>query len=291
MGLKIVGKNLLGQRSMMVAKMVLMVLGLLLISLPAIVNAELPAKEAVTGMEFVPIKGGCYAMGDSAGDGDSSERPVHEVCVGDFLMGKHEVTNEQFRKFRPGHSSGTYEGLPLNDDKQPVVNVSWEDAVAFAKWLSGKTGQAYRLPTEAEWEYAARAGATSSRFWGNNPDDACKYANVADITAKNRWKSWKAHYCDDKFTVSAPVGSFQPNAFGLYDMLGNVWEWAEDVYNSGAYAKLPRNNPVFEGSGEYRVMRGGGWSNGPAGVTASHRVGLTPTFGHHGLGFRLVRTK
>jgi len=242
-------------------------------------------------MELVFVKGGCYEMGDSAGDGDSNERPVHEVCVGDYYFGKFEVTNSEYRKFRPGHSSGSYEGMSLNDDRQPAVFVSWDDATAFAKWLSGQTGKTFRLPTEAEWEYAARAGSKTNRFWGNNPDDACKYANVADITAKKRWPKWTAFYCDDKFAVAAPVGSFQPNAWGLHDMLGNAWEWTQDVYDSAAYTKLPRNNPMHEGSGEYRVMRGGGWSNGPLGVRSSHRVALDPPFGHHALGFRLVMVK
>lgn len=114
---------------------------------------------------------------------------------------------------------------------------------------------------------------------------------MADISSKSRWKTWKTHYCDDKFVVASPVGSFQSNSYGLYDMLGNVWEWVEDVYDDAAYSKLPRNNPVFQGEGEYRVMRGGGWSNGPLGVRSTNRVGLMPTFGHHGLGFRLVRVK
>jgi formylglycine-generating enzyme required for sulfatase activity len=254
-----------------------------------VANAETPYVDTVTGMEFALIKGGCYEMGDSVGDGDTNERPVREVCVNDFFIGRYEVTNAQFGKFKPNHNSGTYEGLTLNDDKQPVVNVSWENALAFAKWLSQKTGQTYRLPTEAEWEYAARAGTKTSRFWGNNPDDACRYANVADMTAKKRWPRWTSFFCDDGFAVSAPVGSFKPNGYGLYDMLGNVWEWTQDVYNSEAYTRLPKNNPVYEGSGEYRVMRGGGWSNGPLGVRDSHRVGLTPAFGHHALGFRLVK--
>ncbi|MBF0505702.1 MAG: formylglycine-generating enzyme family protein [Nitrospirae bacterium] len=267
------------------------VLMFFLVVSPVVVNAETPITDPVTGMELVFIKGGCYDMGDSAGDGDSNERPVHEVCVNDFYMGKYDVTNEQFRKFQPEHNSGGFEGLSLNGDKQPVVFVSWDDAVAFAKWLSQKTGQTYRLPTEAEWEYAARAGTKTKYFWGNNPDEACKYANVSDMSAKKRWKTWPAFYCDDKFLVSAPVGSFQPNQFGLYDMLGNVWQWCEDVYSSSAYTRLPKNNPVFEGSGEYHVERGGGWSNGPLGVRVSHRVPLTPEFGHHALGFRLVRVK
>ncbi|MGO9379370.1 MAG: formylglycine-generating enzyme family protein [Dissulfurispiraceae bacterium] len=252
-------------------------------------NAEPPFVDAVTGMEFVFIKGGCYEMGDPSGE--SNDRPVHEVCVSDFYIGRYDVTNEQFRQFRPDHNSGQFEGMSVNEGKQPVVNVTWEDAVAFAKWLSQRSGRTYRLPTEAEWEYAARAGTNTTYFWGNNPDDACQYANVADLTAKKRWKNWTVFNCVDNFVVSAPVGSFLPNGFGLYDMLGNVWQWVEDVYNKAAYTKLPRYNPVYEGIGIYRVIRGGGWSNGPLGVRVSHRVPLTPDFGHHALGFRLVMTK
>ena len=263
----------------------------LLIAYPVSVHADAGHTDpAATGMEFVSVKGGCFEMGDSVGDGDSNERPVHEVCVSDFSIGKYEVTNAQFKKFRPQHKSGTSKGLDLDTDTQPVVAVSWEDAVAFAKWLSQETGQKYRLPTEAEWEYAARAGSKTSRFWGNNPDEACKYANVGDLTAKERWSTWTTFACNDGFAVAAPVGSFMPNGYGLNDMLGNVWEWCEDIYNSEAYGKLPKDNPVYEGSGEYRVIRGGGWSNGPLGIRSSHRVGLSPDFGHQSLGFRLVKT-
>ena len=151
-------------------------------------NAAPPVVDAVTGMEFVFIKGGCYEMGDPAGD--SNDRPLHAVCVSDFYIGNRDVTNEQFRKFRPDHDSGTFDGMSVNDDKQPVVNVSWEDAVAFARWLSQRSGNNYRLPTEAEWEYAARAGTKTTYFWGDNPGDACKYANVADLSAKKRWPKW-----------------------------------------------------------------------------------------------------
>jgi len=273
----------------MTFKMPAVVLILFFFICPAAVHAAASYIDPSTGMELVFLKGACYEMGDSVGDGDTNERPVHDVCVSDFYIGKYDVTNAQFRQFKPAHNSGAYEKLTLNDDKQPVVNVSWEDAQAFAKWLSKKTGQTYRLPTEAEWEYAARAGTKTGRFWGNNPDDACQYANVADMTAKKRWPRWTSFFCDDGFAVSAPVGSFKPNGYGLYDMLGNVWQWTQDVYSSEAYTRLPKNDPLYEGSGEYRVMRGGGWSNGPLGVRASHRVGLTPAFGHHALGFRLVK--
>lgn len=263
---------------------------LLLFAYVPLVRAATPSTDPATGMEFISVPGGCYLMGDSVGDGDPNERPVHEVCVSDFSIGKSEVTNAQYKKFFPQHNSGDSQGSTLNDDNQPVVNVSWENAVAFAKWLSEKSGQAYRLPTEAEWEFAARGGSLQSRFWGNNPDEACKYANVADMTAKKQWANWTSFACDDGYAVSAPVGSYLPNSYGLYDMLGNAWEWCEDIYNSEAYTKLPKDNPVYGGSGEYRVMRGGGWSNGPLGIRSSHRVGLSPSFGHHSLGFRLVKT-
>jgi len=263
---------------------------ILLFACPAAVNAGTVYTDSTTGMEFVPVKGGCYQMGDSVGDGDLNERPVHEVCVSDFSIGKFEVTNAQFKKFRPQHNSGKSQNVSLDEDSQPVVNVSWEEAVAFSKWLSQQSGQKYRLPTEAEWEFAARAGSNQSHYWGNSSDEACKYANVADMTAKKQWAKWTTFTCDDGYAVSAPVGKFMPNGYGLYDMLGNAWEWCEDIYNSEAYAKLPKDNPIFGGSGEYRVMRGGGWSNGPLGIRNSHRVGLSPDFGHHALGFRLVKT-
>ena len=253
-------------------------------------HAESPYVDPSTGMKFVFIKGGCFQMGDSVGEGEPSERPAHEVCVSDFYLGQDEVTNGQFKKFRPQHNSGKSQGISLDEEKQPVVNVSWEDAVGFAQWLSQKSGQTYRLPTEAEWEYAARAGSNQSRFWGNNPNEACTYANVADLKAKEHREKWTVFSCNDGYAVSAPVGSFKPNGYGLYDMMGNVWEWCEDVYNSEAYTKLPKDNPLYAGYGEYRVMRGGGWSNGPLGIRSSHRVGLSPDFGHHSLGFRLVKT-
>lgn len=263
---------------------------LLLFSCVQVIHAETSYTDPSTGIDFISIKGGCYQMGDSTGGGDPSERPVHEVCVSDFFIGKFEVTNAQYKKFRPQHDSGSSQNFSLNGDNQPVVNVSWEDAVAFAEWLSRKSGQTFRLPTEAEWEYAARAGSTQSCFWGNNPDEACTYANVADMTAKKQRAKWTAFTCDDGYAVAAPVGSFKPNGYGLHDVLGNVWEWCQDTYNSEAYTKLPKDNPVYEGSGEYRSMRGGGWSNGPRGVQGFHRVGLSPDFGHHALGFRLVKT-
>ncbi len=250
--------------------------------------------EPVTGMEFVYVPGGCYEMGSPSGekDRDSDEGLVHEVCVDGFWMGKTEVTNGQFRKFKGGHDSGDYQGNSLNGDDQPVVEVSWEEAKAFAQWLTrqGGGGGSFRLPTEAEWENACRAGTRTARFWGDDPDEACRYANVADRTAKRRWSDWTIHDCDDGYAVTAPVGSFRPNAFGIYDLLGNVWEWCEDWYDKDAYSKHARNNPIVDASGSNRVGRGGSWDLGPRFVRCANRYLISPGDGNFNLGFRLLRT-
>jgi len=231
-------------------------------------------------------------MGDTFGDGQGDEKPVHEVCVDDFYMGKYEVTNAQYRKFKSGHDSKSYEGYSLNGDNQPVVEVSWNDAKEYADWLSSKTGQRYRLPTEAEWEYAARAGSSSRNYWGSSKEDACRYANVHDRTSKSAFSSftWENHNCDDGYKVTAPVGSFQPNSFGLYDMMGNAWEWTNDWYGKDYYSGSPRNNPAGPSSGADRVLRGGSWFGRPDYVRASLRIGDSPDYRGYGIGFRLLRT-
>lgn len=246
--------------------------------------------EPTMGMEFVWVPGGCFQMGSY--DGEADEKPVHEVCVDGYWMGKYEVTNAQYRKFKSGHDSGKYEGVSLNGGNQPVVYVSCEDAQAFVTWLNqrGAGSGTFRLPTEAEWEYAARGGTTTSRFWGDDPDQACGYANISDRTAKRQWPGWTITGCDDGFAATAPVGSFRPNAFGLYDMLGNVWEWTEDIYGDKAYGSLGRDNPIYTGGGSYRVTRGGSWADAPAHVRCAFRGNRESGGRGSGLGFRLVRT-
>ncbi len=180
----------------------------------------------------------------------------------------------------------------LDGNDQPAVRVSWEDAKKFAKWLTGKSGHEFRLPSEAEWEYACRAGTKTARFWGDDPDDACRYANVHDLTSKriNKDFTWTHHNCDDGHAVTAPVGSFRPNDFGLHDMLGNAWEWCEDIYASDAYSKHQLNNPIYTGGGSYRVIRGGSWGPDPAGVRCAFRYNDSPASRNADLGFRLLRT-
>ena len=211
-----------------------------------------------------------------------NEGPVHEVCVDGFWLGKYEVTNGQYRKYKPGHSSKDFQGRSLNSDRQPAVDMSWNDAKGFAAWLSGKGNGKFRLPTEAEWEYAARAGTRTARYWGDSPDQACTFANVADQSADRQWPNWTVHNCDDGHAVAAPVGSFRPNNFGLYDMLGNAWEWCENVYDKNAYTSHSRQEPRSTSGGSVRVVRGGGWNKDPKRVRAAVRfesvVGGSTTF-------------
>jgi sulfatase modifying factor 1 len=263
-------------------------------------------KDPVTGMEFVWVPRGCYMMGQTESEKQylikdagketynkyfKRELPRHEVCIDGFWMAKHEVTNRQYKLFKQGHTSKDYKGVGLNSDNQPVTYVSWNDAKAFVKWLNNKTGHRFSLPTEAQWEYAARAGTYTIRFWGDDPDDACQYANVHDQTSKNKFSDfiWANHNCNDGYAGSAPVGSFAPNDFGLHDMLGNAWEWCEDVYDSKVYSKHSKNSPLVTSGGSARVFRGGSWGSVPWSVRPAHRGGHKPAFMIPYLGFRLIR--
>ncbi|MGA2401954.1 MAG: SUMF1/EgtB/PvdO family nonheme iron enzyme [Syntrophobacteraceae bacterium] len=252
-------------------------------------------KEPVTGLVFVWVPGGCFLMGSPKSEKDRSEDegPVHEVCVDGFWMGKTAVTNAQFRQFQKEHDSRDYAGHSLNGDSQPAVFVSWQDANNFSQWLTGQNGGQYnfRLPTEAEWEYACRAGSETTRYWGEDSSRACIYENVADYTAEKQLGIKSVHECDDGYAATAPVGSFQSNAFGLYDMLGNVLEWCSDVYGVDSYVRHDRSNPqnTDVSMGQSRVIRGGCW-HGSADSTrcAVRRSGL-PDGMNDDLGFRIVR--
>ncbi|MGE4297132.1 MAG: formylglycine-generating enzyme family protein [Desulfovibrionaceae bacterium] len=226
--------------------------------------------EPITGMEFVWVPGGCFQMGSENGAED--EKPVHEVCVDGFWMGKCEVTNAQYRVFRSVHDSGAYEGHSLNGQDQPVVNVSWDDARGYAAWLSNKGNGRFRLPTEAEWEYAARSGGKAERFAGGQ-----------DV---NRL-AWYARNSDSR---THPVGRKTPNGLGLYDMSGNVYEWCQDRHSSGYYASSPRENPPGPSEGSGNMCRGGSWFDGPWYLRSTSRTPATPLTAGELIGFRLLRT-
>ena len=173
-----------------------------------------------------------------------------------------------------------------------MVNVSWNDAVAFCKWLSRKQGNSYRLPTEAEWEYACRAGTTTQYWSGDDPETLAKVGNVADATLKAKFPDWKGTMkASDGYVFTSPVGSFRANPFGLYNMHGNAWQWCRaDWYDESYYDASPEDDPKGPDSGSFRVLRGGSWGGGPFDARSAGRGQLTPVFRFFLTGFRAART-
>lgn len=185
-------------------------------------------------------------------------------------------------------------GFPQTDD-HPVVCVTWHDAVAYAAWISQKAGRTYRLPSEAEWEFAARAGTTGTRWWGDSRSSACANANVADLSLANALNlDRRPQYtfrCTDGYVYTAPVGSFRANPFGLFDMLGNVWQWTADCLNPNLVGQLSDGSARTEGDCSERMMRGGSWSHLPWYVRAGNRVRGRTAERFSFVGFRLVRER
>ena len=236
------------------------------------------------------------------------EHPQHRVRITKpFYLGTYHVTRGQFRQFvddtgyktdaEKGEKPGAFGWNPdkkrfeFNEkyswrnagfeqtDEHPVVNVSWNDAVAFCKWLSRKEGKTYRLPTEAEWEYACRAGTTTRYYSGDDPETLAKVGNVADATYKAKFPDWKYTIkASDGYVFTAPVGSFRPNAFGLYDMHGNAWQWCADWYGKEYYAESPTDDPTGPDAGDFRVLRGGSWDFRPIGTRSAGRQSYSPDF-------------
>ncbi|MEN8217379.1 MAG: SUMF1/EgtB/PvdO family nonheme iron enzyme [Pseudomonadota bacterium] len=236
------------------------------------------------GPQMVWIPAGRFRMGDIQGSSD--EKPVHEVSVDRFAMSRYEVTFAEYDKFAQATGRQKPDDRGWGRGNRPVINVSWHDANVYAKWLSEETGQKYRLPTEAEWEYAARAGTLTARDWGKNPDEACGYANVHDITSKKEnGFSWTHHNCTDGYAKTAPVGHFKPNNFGLYDMLGNVWEWTCSEYEN----KYKGSEKFCKEHASSGVIRGGSWNNEPRGVRVTNRDRNSVSYRFDGVGFRLTR--
>jgi formylglycine-generating enzyme required for sulfatase activity len=175
-------------------------------------------------------------------------------------------------------------------DEHPVVNVSWNDATAFCQWLSKKEGKTYRLPTEAEWEYACRAGTTTRYHSGDDPETLANVANVADATLKAKVPNWKYPIkANDGHVFTAPVGQFKPNAFGLYDMHGNASEWCEDRYGEEYYGNSPADDPTGPNTGYDRIVRGGSWGSRPRYSRSADRDGGKPDCRSNGIGFRVAR--
>jgi formylglycine-generating enzyme required for sulfatase activity len=229
-------------------------------------------------MKFVTIPKGCFAMGSPDGEAGrySNEGPVHKVCVNAFDLGQYEVTQGEWRRVMA--FPNTPDLAQFKDDKNPVESVSWNEAKRFL-WLMSLFGHGrYHLPSEAEWEYAARAGTTTSRYWGDNIDDGCAYENIADQSLKRAAPYIAPVFanCDDGYATTAPVGSFEPNPWGLYDMLGNVVNWVEDCYVDN-YRETPTDGSQnTAGVCTSRVIRGGSWDFNPPFVRAAYRNSNAP---------------
>ncbi len=226
-----------------------------------------PNAEPVTGMEFVFVKGGCYRMGSN--DGSTDEKPPHEVCVSDFSMGKYEVTQGQWQKVMGNNPSNFKQCGP----DCPVEQVSWNDAQEFIRKLNTQSGRQYRLPTEAEWEYAARSGGKDEKWAGTNDEAGVgKFAWIEKNSGK----------------MTHRVGLKKANGLGLHDMSGNVWEWCQDWYNEAYYEDSPKDNPPGADIGEQRVLRGGSWGDVALGARAADRDWSEPAYWGSNSGFRLV---
>ncbi len=222
--------------------------------------------EPVTEMAFVRVPGGTFMMGDVLEEGGENEKPVHEVELEGFYLGKFPVTQAQWQKLIPE--------LPCHfkGDRLPVEQVTWDDVHNFIKKLSAASQGNYdfRLPTEAEWEYAARSGGKDQRYAGGDAADPV------------------AWFDENSAGTTHPVGEKSPNDWGLHDMSGNVWEWCMDTFLEGAYHRHQRWNPIYTETGPDRVIRGGSWNIDDWSVRCTRRFSFPYDFSGAGLGFRLV---
>lgn len=225
--------------------------------------------EPVTGMEFVRVPAGCYTMGDTFGGGDHNELPAHEVCVKEFWIGKFEVTQGEWSALMPENPSA-WSGSP----RHPVDGVTQRDVAQLTQLLMDKNpGRVFRMPTEAEWEFACRAGGRAEKFGGAAPPAGANTAEYANLHGEG----------------TLPVGSFLPNALGIHDMSGNLWEWVSDVYAADAYERHDRQDPHYQAEGPARLLRGGGWSHDAFFARCSKRhMHCRPSARFDFVGLRLV---
>ena len=265
--------------------------------------------------EMVAIPPGSITVGAAEGGaGAGAEEQPRSVAISSAIgIGRYEVTRAQFARFvrETGHETKrgcfVWNGVRYEQDASrdwrnpgftqteddPVVCVNWNDAKAYTEWLSRKSQQAYRLPTEAEWEYAARAGSRALRPWGDDARVACRYANAADVSTMRNvpgTTKWLFHDCDDRHAYTAPAGSYQANAFGLYDMLGNAWEWTEGCQDEEDAGVPSGDRDCTDGACCRRVLRGGGWVDSPLFVRYDFRFLIRPGDSDFYIGFRVART-
>lgn len=232
-------------------------------------------RDCPTCPEMVPISGGAFRMGDETSVANPEERPVHRVDVPPFAMSQHEVTFAEWDACVAARAcSDEIFDQEWGRGDRPVVNVGWDEAQVYVRWLSQTTHKNYRLPSEAQWEYAARAGAQTRYSWGDDmlPGKAVCYSQ-----------------CGEDADKTSVVGNTQPNAFGLYDLHGNVWEWVQDCWNE-TYDSAPGDGSArTDGDCERRVVRGGGWLNYASELRSAVRMAQPTSIHFSSLGFRVVR--
>jgi formylglycine-generating enzyme required for sulfatase activity len=227
-------------------------------------EAPKPNLPATVNIPLVSVPGGCFKMGDTFGDGFENEKPVHDVCLSDFMISKFEITQGQWKQIM-GNNPAYFK---ICGDDCPIENVNWDDVQEFISRLNKASGKEYRLPTEAEWEYACRSGGKSEKFCGGN--------DVMEV-------AWYFSTAGDR---THPGGMKRANGLGIFDMSGNVWELVNDWYDD----KYPgiKDNPQGPATGTSHVIRGGGWYVLPRNVRGATRSFVTPTFRGSDVGFRLV---
>lgn len=243
--------------------------------------------------QLVVIPAGEFTMGSPEQEPgrDDDEGPAHTVAFArSFALGRHEVT---FDEWDACVADGACKAMPdegWGRGRRPALNMSFDQALAYVAWLAQVTGKSYRLASEAEWEYAARAGDTTATPWGGDATAACRYANVYDRDAEARYQfQWKPLPCADGHAETAPAGTHAANAFGLFDMIGNVFEWTADCYLPG-YAAAPVDGsanaagPCFK-----RVARGGSWNIFTPWLRFAYRYGIEPVKGSNNVGLRVAR--
>ena len=262
---------------------------------------------------MIVVPSGLFTIGSpkhEAGTYDN-ERPMRPVTISEpFAVGIYEVTRGEFRLFVNESGYAAVGGCFVPDeqrnrwklsgahgwrnvgfaqtDSHPVSCVSWNDVNEYVRWLSKKSERVYRLLSESEWEYMARSGTSGPHYWGDGGGgiDQCRFANAADLSTAFRWRA----RCDDGYEFTAPVGSYEPNAFGVHDVLGNVWEWVQDCWNED-YSEGPKDANARESPGcRLRVLRGGSRYVGTPGIRSAHRFKYEPQTRNQNTGFRVARS-
>ena len=270
--------------------------------------------------DMIIIPDGRYLMGSTAAEIEDginwtfpAEKIVHDVNITKpFAVSKYPITRTEFATFAhnnllPEHGckivKSEAQDWPINHDanwehpgfmqtdKDPVVCINWHDAKLYVEWLSRSTGKHYRLLSESEWEYVARAGTTTQRYWGNDYDHTlqCLYANGADIATQRVYEDWTGADCDDGYAYTSPVGTYRPNSFGVYDMLGNVLQWVEDCFQDTYEGASVDGTALTPAVCLKRVLRGGAWNISPRSIRAANRFRNQPSERINNYGIRVGR--